>query len=116
MPNRGERRFRIDLDLVVVILSFVISYFAFLYNCYAALSYYHAVPVPRIWDMISLLLGCINLTYNPISYRFMKINLSKAFVELFCLVSLGREQVSISLGMKKSAIAYNPILGELSID
>ena len=91
--QRRKEDLRLTWSFLVVILAFVISWLPFCITMFC--SVFLPVPVPRIPDMISLLLGCVNSACNPVIYGVMNKRLRDAFAELFCFISCSRPRRGI---------------------
>ena len=73
---------RLTASFLVVIFVFVISWLPFCVTMFW--SVFSDSPVPRLPDMITLLLGCLNSCCNPIIYGVMNSKFSQGFKKLYC--------------------------------
>ena len=80
--RRKQDEIRMTITLLVVIFVFIICWLPF---CIAMFWYVFAdSPVPRPFNMTTLLMGCMNSSCNPIIYGLMNRKFKKAFIGLYC--------------------------------
>ena len=92
--KRRQEDLRLAWSFLVVILSFVLSWLPFCVTMFC--SVFLPFPVPRIPDMITLLLGCMNSAYNPIIYGVLNKRFRTAFRKLFCKLCDRQTVVSVT--------------------
>ena len=84
--KRRERRRREELrlttSLFVVIVIFTICWFPFCITMF--LNVFGNEPVPRIPDVTTMLLGCLNSCCNPIIYGLMNRKFRSGFARIYC--------------------------------
>ena len=79
--KRRQEHIRLALSFAVVILVFIFSWLPFCITMF--LNVFSDTPIPRIPDMITLLLGCANSLCNPIIYGVMNTRFRAGYKRLF---------------------------------
>ena len=79
--KRRQEHIRLAISFAVVILVFIISWLPFCVTMF--LNVFMPNPIPRIPDMITLLLGCANSLCNPIIYGVMNTRFRVGYERLF---------------------------------
>lgn len=81
--RRGRREdLRFTTTLFVVVAVFVVSWLPFCITMF--INVFSPHPVPRIPDIATLLLGCLNSSCNPIIYGVMNKRFRNGYRRLFC--------------------------------
>ena len=84
---------KLTRTFLVIILTFIILWFPF---CVAMfISVFSKNDVPRIPDMITIILGCLNSCCNPIVYGVMNKRFRDAYAKLYCS-TCKRRRVEVS--------------------
>lgn len=79
--KKQEREIRLAKLFLIVVCAFVISWFPFCITMFW--SVFGTNPVPRVFDMMSLLMGYSNSCYNPIIYGALNRNFREGYKNLF---------------------------------
>ena len=96
---------RLTTTLFVVIIIFTICWLPFCITMF--MSVFDNEPVPRIPDITTMLLGCLNSSLNPIIYGLMNKKFRSGFATLYCwscrkMRKISKSQTSSSLPASSS--------------
>ncbi len=80
-----QEELQLTRSFFVVITIFILCWLPFCVTMF--MNVYSAMPVSRILDMITLLLGCLNSACNPIIYGIMNKKYRIAYTKLYCKLS-----------------------------
>ena len=80
--KRRREELRLTTSLFVVIVIFTICWFPFCITMF--INVFGTEPVPRIPDITTMLLGCLNSCCNPIIYGVMNRKFRSGFAKLYC--------------------------------
>ena len=84
LRKRGQEDMRLTLTLLVIIFIFIICWLPFCVTMFMAV--FSPYPVPRIPDILTLLLGCFNSSCNPVVYGIMNKRFWNGYKRLFCCI------------------------------